>query len=372
MSDVIKNRIENLKDLLKVKGLSARKLSLAAGHKEGRVFNAMCGHQAFSDDLAKTLEITLGVPPKTLDQTPSSLIEKNAAAEQDRVQAINEFLGEIRYANRYWNVRDLIEGSGIRNVEFSAKTGLAQLACSQISSKKPLRVIHSDRARLIEAVFGLEPRALDQSHARNTLRPPENISQVSSDGIDFMGTGAYLNRHLNIRNFSLLNQLSYRQVDLITGFKEKASNKLMDPPCSLIDSGSARAFEQHFGLESGAVDQLAPGFDYEAHPSSLIISERVFNALKTGVPLNRYINTRKILQDRGMTLMDFVPVMGRKRAFVYSILSYTNATNMGGMSARLIEQVLGIEALSLDVETAFRVAKDRPGLRRSTRESDQP
>lgn len=357
MSELIKNRIENLKTLLKVKGFSARKLSLAAGHTENRVTNAMSGHQAFSDDLAKTLEIALGVPLKTLDQTPSSLIDTKVAAEQDRVQAINEFLGEIRYANRYWNVRDLIEKSGIRNVDLSTKTGLAQLACSQVSSKKPLRVIHSDRARLIEEVFGLEPRALDQSHARNTLRPPQNISQVSSDGIDFMGTGAYLNRHLNIRNFILLNQLSYRQIDLIAGFKEKASHKLMDPPVSLIDSGSARAFERHFGLESGAVDQLAPGFDYEVHPWSLIISERVFNALKAGVPLYRYVNTRKVLQDRGMTLMEFVPVMGRKRAFMYSILSYTNASNMGGLSARLIEQVLGLEPLSLDVETAFRLAK---------------
>lgn len=355
MPDIIKNRIENLKTLLEVKGLSARKLSLTAGYKEGRVYNVMCRHQAFSDDLAKTLEIVLGVPPKTLDQTPSSLIETNVAAEQDRVQAINEFLGEIRYANRYWNIRDLIEKSGMRNVDLSAKTGLAQLACSQISSKKPLRVIHSDRARLIEEVFGLEPRALDQNHVRNTLKPPQNISQVFSEGIDLMGTGVYLNRYLNIRNFSLLNQLSYRKIDLIVGFKEKASNKLMNPPVSLIDSASARAFEQHFSLEPGAVDQVAPGFDYAAHQSSFIISERVFSALKAGVPLFRYVNARKILQERGLALMEFVPMMGRKRAFVYSLLSYTNANNMGDMSARLIEQVLGLESLSLDVETTFRV-----------------
>jgi transcriptional regulator with XRE-family HTH domain len=361
MSELIKNRIENLKTLLKVKGFSARKLSLAAGHTENRVTNAISGHQAFSDDLAKTLEIALGVPLKTLDQTPSSLIDTKVAAEQDRVQAINEFLGEIRYANRYWNMRDLIEKSGIRNVDLSAKTGLAQLACSQVSSKKPLRVIHSDRARLIEDAFGLEPFALDQSHTRNTLMPPPNISQVSPEVIDFLGTGVYLNRYLNIKNFSLLNKVTYRQIDLIVGFKYRALYKLTDSPTSLIDNGSARAFEQHFGLEEGALDQLAPGFDYEAHQSSLVISESVVNSLKAGTPLFRYVNTRRILQERAITLSDFVPMMGRTKAFVYSILSYSNASNMGAVSARLIEQVLGIEPLSLDVPATFRVVSARPG-----------
>jgi plasmid maintenance system antidote protein VapI len=362
MSEVIiKNRVENLKNLLEIQGITARKLSLTAGLMADKVGFLLSGRLRFSDDLAQILEIALDVPPCILDQHPSLLIESKVAAEQERAHAINTFLGKKLYVDRYWNVRDLIEKSGMKAVEFANKTGIHKDHCSQLFSKKPVIRIHDSRARLIEEVFGLAPNVLDQKHERNTLAAAPRITQVSPEAIDLLGTGAYLNRFLNINNVVLSEQLTHRQIGTIVGFKTKASEKLVDPPQTVIDSASARAFERHFNLEPGAVDQCVPGFDYAGHQSSYVIGEQVFNKLKTGVPLHRYVNTRRILQERGISLMEFVSMMERTRALVYSVLSDSIATTIGDQSARRMEKVLGLTRLGLDFPREFRVAKARPG-----------
>lgn len=362
MSEIItKNRIENLKSLLEIHGFTARKLSLTAGLSPDRVGHLLSGRFKLSDDLARTLEIALDVPPKMLDQHPSQLMESKAVAEQERVCTINTFLAESRYVDRYWNVRDLIEKSAMKNVEFADKTGFHRVHCSQLFSKNPALPIQAGRARLIEDAFGLTPHVLDQRHERNTLPAPQGIAEVSPDAIDLLGTGVYLNRFLNIKNFVLDKHLTHNQIDQIVGFKRSASDKLADSPNNVIDTASARAVERHFNLEPGAVDQFIPGFDYEAHKSSVIIGEQAFNSIKTGLPLYRYVNTRKILQERGIPLMEFVPMLERSRAYVCAILSDSIASKIGDETARRIEQVLGLKPLSLDVQTIFRVAKARPG-----------
>lgn len=362
MSEVIiKNRVENLKNLLDIQGITARKLSLTAGLTADKVGFLLSGRLKFSDDLARTLEIALDVPPRMLDQPTSLLMESKVAAEQERVHAINTLLGKNLCVDRYWNVRDLIEKTSMKTVEFADKTGIHKVHCSQLFSKNPVLRIHEGRARLIEEAFGLAPNALDQRHQRNTLAAPQRITQVSPDAIELLGTGAYLNRFLNIKNVVLEKQFTHNQIDNIVGFKTKASEKLVDPPEYMIDSASARAFERHFNLKPGAVDQFVPGFDYAAHQSSYVIGEQVFNTLKTGVPLHRYVNTRRILQERGIALMEFVPMMERTRALVYSVLSDSIAATIGDQSARRIEKVLGLTRLSLDFPREFRVAKARPG-----------
>jgi plasmid maintenance system antidote protein VapI len=364
MSDFINDiRVENLKILLEIHGISARKLSLAAGLTADRIGYVLKGRFKLSEDLARTLEIALDVPPKMLDQPPSQLLESKAAVQQERVCSINTFLGENRFVDRYWNVRDLMEKSGMRPVEFATKTGFHTVDCSFLLSKNPTTPISDSRARIIEAAFGLDPQALDQRNERNTLAAPQSITKLSPEAIDILGTGVYLNRHLNIKNYFMDNHLTYNQVDSIEGFKVRASDKLADPPKSVIDTDSARAFERHYNLESGAVDQFIPDFDYAAHQSSFIIGEQAFNFVKTGLPLYRYVNTRRSLQERGIALIEFVPMMERTRAYVYAVLSDSVVGKIGDQTARRIERVLGLKPESLDVQRTFRVAKASPSLR---------
>jgi hypothetical protein len=339
---------------------------LSAGFGVSQIQRLLSGRtKTFSDELARALEVALDIPPLMLDQHPSHLLESKAAAEHERVCAINTFLGENRYVDRYWNVRDLIEKSAMKSVEFAAKTGFHSVDCTYLFSKKPTAPISDSRARIIEDSFGLDSLVLDQRHERNTLTLPQDIPTVSTEAIDILGTGAYLNRYLNIKSFFLDNHLTYNQIDTIVGFKMRASDKLADPPKSVIDSDSARAFEKHFKLEPGAVDQFIPGFDYAAHQSSVIIGEQAFDTIKTGVPLYRYVNTKRALQERGIALIEFVPMMERTRAYVYALLSDSVASKIGDQSARRIEQTLGLKPLSLDVQRTFRVAKVTPGVRQN-------
>lgn len=364
MSDTINiNRIENLKSLLEIQGITPRKLALSVGIPAGKVADIVAGRTKFSEDLARTLEIALDVPPRMLDQHPSQLMESKAVAEQERIFAINTFLGDDRYVDRYWNVRDFIERSGVKTVEIAAKTGIESFRCSKLFSKSPVLTISDIKARLFESSFGIEPLSLEQRHERNTLAAPQRITQLSPETIDVLGTGAYLNRYLNIKNFFMENRLTYAQTDKIVGFKTPTSDKLADHPISVIDGASARAFEKHFKLEPGAVDQFVSGFDYEAHKSSFIISEAAFNSIKTGVPLYRYVNARRALHERGIALIEFVPMMERTRAYVYAVLSDSVVGKIGDQTARRIERVLGMKPESLDVQRTFRVAKASPSLR---------
>ena len=362
MSDTINiNRIENLKSLLEIQGITPRKLALSVGIPVGKVADIVAGRTKFKEDLARNLEIALDVPSKMLDQHPSQLMESKAVAEQERICSINTFLGDDRYVDRYWNVRDFIERSGVKTVEIATKTGIESFRCSKLFSKIPALTITDVKARLLERSFGLEPLSLEQRHERNTLAAPQRTTKLSPKAIDFVGTGAYLNRYLNIKNFFVENYLTYAQIDKIVGFKTPTSDRLADHPISVIDGASARAFEKHFKLEPGAVDQFVPGFDYEAHKSSFIISEHAFNFIKTGVPLYRYVNARRALHERGIALVEFVPMMERTRSYVNSVLSDSVVGKIGYQSARRIEQALGLKSLSLDVQIIFRVAKSRPG-----------
>ena len=364
MSEILKsNRIENLKSLLEIQGITPRKLALSVGIPAGKVAAIVAGRTKFSEDMARTLEIALDVPPRMLDQHPSQLMESKAVAEQERICAINTFLGDDRYVDRYWNVRDYIERSGVKTVEIASKTGIESFRCSKLFSKSPVLTISDIKARLFESSFGIEPLSLEQRHERNTLAAPQRITRLAPETIDFLGTGAYLNRYLNIKNFFVENYLTYAQTDKIVGFKTPTSDKLADHPISVIDGASARAFEKHFKLEPGAVDQFVPGFGYEAHKSSFIISEHAFNSIKTGVPLYRYVNARRALHERGIALIEFVPMMERTRAYVYAVLSDSVVGKIGDQTARRIEQVLGLKPESLDVQRTFRVAKASPSLR---------
>jgi hypothetical protein len=73
------------------------------------------------------------------------------------------------------------------------------------------------------------------------------------------------------------------------------------------------------------------------------------------------VNTRKVLQERGIALIEFVPMMERTRALVYSLLSESIVNQIGDNPARRIEEVLGLKPLSLDTPTIFRVTKALPG-----------
>ncbi|WP_274644069.1 helix-turn-helix domain-containing protein [Pseudomonas serbica] len=354
-----KNRIENLKSLLEIHDLTPRKLSLTAGLDASRVGSILSGRKNLSDSVARTLEIALDVPPNILDQSASLLLESKAAVEQERAHAINAFLGDSRCVNRYWNVRDLMET--MKPGEFSTKTGIFHVHCSQLFSKNPRYRVVDSRARLIEDALGLTPLVLDKRHELNNLVESQHIERLSTETIDILGTGTYLNRYLNIKNYFLSNRLTYNQIDTIVGFKLRASEKLADPPKNVIDTDSARAFERHFNLEPGAVDQFVPAFDYASHQSSFIIGEKAFNEIKSGIPLYRYVNTKRILHERGMALIEFVPMLERTKAFVFGMLSDSVISKIGDQSARRIEQALGLKPLSLDVQKTFRVFKTPPG-----------
>jgi plasmid maintenance system antidote protein VapI len=71
------------------------------------------------------------------------------------------------------------------------------------------------------------------------------------------------------------------------------------------------------------------------------------------------------LHERGIALIEFVPMLERTRAYVYAMLSDSVASKIGDQSARRIEQALGLKPQSLDVQRTFRVAKVPSGAKQN-------
>lgn len=285
----------------------------------------------------------------------------------DRIDELNKFLGDYNSANRYWNTRRLIESQELRPQDFSSKTGIHTVYCSQLFSKTPVKKITYAMARTVELAFSLPERSLDERAIETPFEPEARApaTQISDEAISFLGTGAYLNRLLHIKNFCVLNHISGVDLHEVAGFKARnANDKLGDPPRLPISYDSARAFESRFKLAKGSIDGQFPGFDYESHFSIFKVSTYAFNLIGRGESLNRYVNLRYFMTDRGLNLADLGKEIGKTKAHVHSILSDRPIYPIGNNSARSLENALGLVPMSLDHSVTFTLEDPKAPLKR--------
>lgn len=351
--DVYLNRILNFKSLLEINRVSVMLFCQKHSLPYNNLLSMVSKLQGkMSDAMAHKIENAFNEENGSLDNYPDKLNLRVKQFRLDFQDKINAWLGGNEYSNRYWNVRRYLGSGRITLAELSRKTGVHSVYCTQVLSERPVKRIGFNTARKFEQAFSLPDLFFEIQAVESPAIEP--LLTVSEKTIDFLGTGAFLNRFVYINDFIIKYRLNKLELHKVLGFDYQSDDDyLRGIPIKLISYESARDFERKFDLESGILDIAIDGYDFSYSSSLFTVSLAAFDVIGVGDGLFRYVNLRRLMIDRGLNLLDLAKLIGKTRALTHQLLSDKPVRYISGKSARYLENELGLEPMSLDQSVTF-------------------
>jgi hypothetical protein len=262
------------------------------------------------------------------------------------------FLGVGEAANRFYNIRRLLKVQRLSVVDFSAIVGIRLPTCYKLFATNPTQRISAERARIVEAAFGLPARSLDRGMDDGEFPelPKPAVIKVDDAAIAFLGNGVFLHRFININNFKLRYKLLHKDMFDVPGLMTSASIKRrIDPfPVSYISTQTARRLERRLKLKSGSLDMPCDDFDYSKLKALPAVEYGMLPVIGQGEAINRFVNFRRFMIKEGLGVNDVAERLCRSVGRTSQILSGNPVDVIGDRSARHLEKCFGLEAMSLD------------------------
>lgn len=269
---------------------------------------------------------------------------------------LTHFLGAGEASHRYFNIRRLIESQKLNMVEFAAASGVALHSCYKLFIESPTQRISAKKARTVELSFGLPEFALDRQMQDSEFPAPPKPDPVvvSEEAMAFLGTGVFLHRFININTYRRTQKLTNTGLFKVPGLTTSAAiiRSLEQFPSMHLSTVTARYFERHFKLKPGSLDAPAPDFDYSVVNGLHVVAFDMLPVFRQGEAINRFVNFRRFMILKGLTVTDVAARMGISVTRVSAILSARPLDIIGDRSARNIEKCFGLEVMSLDAPHA--------------------